>query len=221
MPGQSGRRAARVFVKICGVTNRSDAEHAIAAGADALGFNFWTGSRRYINPAIAREWIRDLPSSITRVAVLVDPSLPEVSKIGGSVDVVQLHGSETIALCRQLARRSIRFWKAIPATRRSRNCAEFGAELIVLDTEGKGRRGFGGTGVTFPWVWARDFISSNGTQKVIIAGGLTPDNVARAIEESRPHGVDVSSGVEAAIGRKDVCKMRDFVAAARALTEID
>ena len=209
---------ARIFVKICGITNRSDAESAITAGADAVGFNFWPGSRRYIDPSRAAEWICDLPGVAERVGVLVNPSIMQASAMARTVNVVQLHGSETTNFCRQLAAISVRFWKAIPATKSEFEVGNFRAERIILDTATGAA--FGGTGATFPWSWARDFIAANSVEKVILAGGLTPDNVAQAIEQTQPSGVDVSSGVEAAVGRKDVHKIRDFIAAARTVQRI-
>jgi phosphoribosylanthranilate isomerase len=206
---------ARIFVKVCGITNRFDAESAIAAGADALGFNFWPGSRRYIDPSLAAEWIRDLPGTVERVGVLVNPSTLQARTMARIVNVLQLHGSETTNFCSRLAAFSVRFWKAIPAAKSGLKVGNFHAERLILDAATETE--FGGTGATFPWSWARDFIAANTVEKVILAGGLTPDNVAQAIEQSRPYGVDVSSGVEAAVGRKDIHKVRDFVAAARAV----
>ena len=206
--------ATRVFVKICGITNRFDAETAIAAGADALGFNFWPGSRRYIDPLVAIAWIRDLPDEVDRVAVLVNPGLSEAYKIAEQMDVVQLHGKETTIFCKKLGEMSVRFWKAIPASRPHFAMDTFYAERIVVDTATNDS--FGGTGMIFPWQWAREFIAANIGQNVILAGGLTPANVAVAIEQAHPFGVDVSTGVEAVVGRKDIHKVRDFIAAARA-----
>jgi len=205
--------AAPVFIKICGITNRSDAEAAIAAGADALGFNFWPGSRRYIDPYGAIAWIRELPDEVERVAVLVNPALSQARSIAEQVDVLQLHGDEPTSFCRKLGEMLVRFWKAIPASRPHFAVDTFYAERVVLDAVT--HDAFGGTGMTFPWQWAREFIAANVSQKVILAGGLTPANVAEAIEQVRPFGVDVASGVEAAVGRKDIHKIRDFIAAAR------
>ena len=209
-----GTMATRMFVKICGITNRFDAETAIAAGADALGFNFWPGSRRYIDPLAAIGWIRDLPDEVDRVAVLVNPELSQACSIAKQMDVLQLHGKETTIFCKKLGEMSVRFWKAVPASRPHFAMDTFYAERIVLDTATNDS--FGGTGMTFPWQWAREFIAANVSQNVILAGGLTPANVAEAIEQAHPFGVDVTSGVEAVVGRKDVHKVRDFIAAARA-----
>ncbi len=209
-----GTMATRMFVKICGITNRFDAETAIAAGADALGFNFWPGSRRYIDPLAAIAWIRDLPDEVDRVAVLVNPELSQAWSIAKQMDVLQLHGKETTIFCKKLGEMSVRFWKAVPASRPHFAMDTFYAERIVLDTATNDS--FGGTGMTFPWQWAREFIAANVSQNVILAGGLTPANVAEAIEQAHPFGVDVTSGVEAVVGRKDVHKVRDFIAAARA-----
>jgi len=206
--------ANHMFVKICGVTNRFDAEEAIAAGADALGFNFWPGSRRYIDPLGAIGWIRDLSDEVDRVAVLVNPVLSQACSLGQQMDVLQLHGKETTSFCRKLGEMSVRFWKAIPASRPHFAMDNFYAERIVVDTATSDS--FGGTGRTFPWQWAREFIAANAKQNVILAGGLTPANVVEAVEQTHPFGVDVTSGVEAVVGRKDIHKVRDFIAAARA-----
>ena len=204
-----------MFVKICGITNQVDAELAIAAGADALGFNFWPGSRHYLEPAKAADWIRELPHTVVRVGVLVNPTESYATTIAATngIDLLQLHGAESPEFCLNLLETDIPFWKAIPMTGQETWLPDFHAKRIVLDTV-TGRK-FGGTGVPFPWAWARDLITGNPALELILAGGLTPENVGRAITESRPFGVDVGSGVEAPSGRKDIHRVRDFIAAAR------
>jgi phosphoribosylanthranilate isomerase len=204
-----------MFVKICGITNQVDAELAIAAGADALGFNFWPGSRRYLEPAKAADWIGELPDTVVRVGVVVDPTESYATTIAAinGIDVLQLHGAESPEFCLNLVKVDIRLWKAIPMTGPGTLLPDYHAERILLDTAAGAK--FGGTGVPFPWSWARQLVMANPTLELILAGGLTPDNVGRAIIESRPFGVDVASGVEERSGRKDIYRVRDFIAAAR------
>ena len=206
-----------MFVKICGITNQVDAELAIAAGADALGFNFWPGSRHYLEPAEAGDWIRELPDTVVRVGVVVNPTelyATTIAAIDG-IDLVQLHGAESPEFCLKLLEADIGLWKAIPMSGPGTSLPDYHAKRIVLDTA-SGRK-FGGTGVPFPWAWARDLITANPALELILAGGLTPENVGRAIIESRPFGVDVASGVEGRSGRKDIYLVRDFIAAARSI----
>jgi phosphoribosylanthranilate isomerase len=204
-----------VFVKICGITNPADAEAAIAAGVDAIGFNFWRGSERYLEPAHAAEWIRDLPDNITRVAVLVNPSpayAREIAAIGG-VDCLQLHGAESPEFCLSLVKAQIPLWKAVPIVEQGMPLPDYHTNRLLLDTAAGPR--FGGTGTPFPWNWARDLIVANPGREFILAGGLSPENVAEAVNQARPFGVDVASGVEVRPGRKDIYRIRDFIAAAR------
>jgi phosphoribosylanthranilate isomerase len=204
-----------VFVKICGITNQVDAELAIAAGADALGFNFWPGSRRYLEPAKAADWIRELPTFVIRVGVVVNPTESYATTIAAidGIDLLQLHGAESPEFCLNLVESGIRLWKAVPMTGTGTSLPDYHAERILLDTVAGVK--FGGTGMPFPWSWARDLVTANPTLELILAGGLTPENVGRAITESRPFGVDVASGVEGRSGRKDIYRVRDFIAAAR------
>jgi phosphoribosylanthranilate isomerase len=204
-----------VFVKICGITNPADAEAAIAAGADALGFNFWPGSERFLEPVEAAEWIRDLPGTITRVAVLVNPApayAKEIAAIDG-IDLLQLHGAESPEFCLSLVESQVALWKAVPMTGRDIPLSDFHTNRLLLDTVA-GQK-FGGTGIPFPWSWARDLIMAHPAREFILAGGLRPENVAEAIGQARPFGVDVASGVEVRPGRKDIYRLRDFITAAR------
>ena len=206
-----------MFVKICGITNPADAEGVIAAGADALGFNFWQGSERYLEPAEAAEWIRELLDTIIRVAVLVNPTpayAKEIAAIGG-IDLLQLHGGEPPDFCLSLVDAQIPLWKAIPMTGPDMPLPDFHTSRLLLDT-GVGPK-FGGTGTAFPWSWARDLIVADPVREFILAGGLSPENVAEAINQARPFGVDVASGVETRPGRKDVYRVRDFITAARSV----
>jgi phosphoribosylanthranilate isomerase len=205
-------------IKICGLTMPQDAAAAIDAGADALGFNFFAGSRRYVQPEIAEKWIAELPDGVDKVAILVDPSWDEAIAAAAlaGITALQLHGAETPAFCRRLMESGIRFEKAIPVTDSSSvaNLPDFHTSTLLLDSGGAG--GFGGSGRTFPWSIAQEFVHARPGMRVILAGGLEPENVADAVAMVRPFGVDVTSGVESSPGRKDHARMRDFIAAARA-----
>jgi phosphoribosylanthranilate isomerase len=204
-------------VKICGLTTPQDAAAAIEFGADALGFNFFPGSKRYLRMEAA-EWIAALPGNVEKVAILVNPSWEEAKLAVATADItaLQLHGAETPEFCRRLMENGIRFEKALPVTGPDSlaNMPDFFTPTVLLDSGGAGE--FGGSGQTFPWEIARDFVLSHPHLRVILAGGLTPGNVAEAVAMVRPFGVDVTSGVESSPGRKDHGRLRDFIAAARA-----
>lgn len=209
--------AARPRVKICGITNAADAEAAIEFGADALGFNFFRGSKRYLPLDAAKEWMAKLPAEIAKVAVVVDADWDEAVSLAALpfISALQLHGRETPDFCRKLAEEGIRFAKALPVTTPDslRDLPRFFTRTVVLDSASAVE--FGGSGRTFPWEIARGFVEANPDLRVILAGGLTPENVAAAIAAVRPFGVDVTSGIESSPGRKDHGLMRAFIAASR------
>jgi phosphoribosylanthranilate isomerase len=204
-------------VKICGLTTPQDAAAAIEFGADALGFNFFPGSRRCLRMESAGEWIAALPGNIEKVAILVNPSWEEATAAAATagITVLQLHGTEPPEFCQRLMKEGIRFEKALPVTGADSlaNVSDFFTGTVLLDSGGAGE--FGGSGRTFPWEIARDFVRTSPQFRVILAGGLTPQNVAEAVAMVRPFGVDVTSGVESSPGRKDHGRMRAFIAAAR------
>jgi len=204
-------------VKICGLTTPQDAAAAIELGADALGFNFFPGSRRYLPMESAGDWIATLPGHIEKVAILVNPSWEEAKSAAATpgITVLQLHGTETPAFCGRLMEEGIRFEKALAVTGANSlaNVPDFFTGTVLLDSGGAGE--FGGSGRTFPWEIAREFVQANPQLRVILAGGLTPENVAEAVAMVRPFGVDVTSGVESSPGRKDHGRMRAFIEAAR------
>lgn len=207
----------RTRVKICGLTTPEDAAAAIEFGADALGFNFFTGSKRYLPIDVSRDWIEALPAEIPKIAVLVNPRWDEAvtaAKLPG-ITALQLHGAETPDFCRQLAEHGIRFAKAWPVTTVDsvKNLPSLSTRTVLLDSSHAGE--FGGSGQSFPWQIARDFVAANPHLRVILAGGLTPENVAEAVATVRPFAVDVTSGVESSAGRKDHGRLRAFIAAAR------
>ena len=203
-------------IKICGLTTPQDALAAIELGADALGFNFFAGSKRFVGSDVA--WIGNLPGKVEKVAIVVNPGWVEavtIARVSGMTSL-QLHGAETPEFCRRLREAGIRFEKALPVRGAESlvNIPDFSTDTVLLDSSEAGQ--FGGSGRPFPWDLARDFIRANPHLRVILAGGLTPENVAEAVAAVRPFGVDVTTGVETGPGRKDHGRLRAFVAAARA-----
>ncbi len=201
---------ARVKVKICGITNWTDARRAIEAGADLLGFNFYAPSPRYITPAKARRIIRRLPKKISAVGVFVNESEEKILDIARSAGLngLQLHGDESQATVERL-NRSLSVIKAVRVRRpfRIRRLQQFRhAKALLLD--GFDRHRYGGTGRTFNWGVAR---RANSYGKVFLSGGLTPENVAEAIRVAKPYAVDVCSGVEAKPGKKDPARVKAFM----------
>jgi phosphoribosylanthranilate isomerase len=208
---------ARVRVKICGITNWTDARQAVADGADILGFNFYAGSPRYVRPAKAKVIVRRLPKRIVAVGVFVNESEPKMLEIARAVglDAVQLHGDEPPAMVERLrrSRPAIGVIKAI-RVRKSAVAKELGrfegASALLLD--GFDRRARGGTGKTFDWGIAR---RAKRYGRIFLAGGLTPENVGEAIRAARPYAVDVCSGVEAKPGKKDAARLKDLMRAVK------
>ena len=201
-----------MFVKICGITREDDALLAVAMGADALGFNFVSGSRRQIAPALARDIARRLPPEILTVGIFRDEAAARMVEIVNSAGLrgAQLHGRESAETTRWVRERVPYVIKAFAAGDPAlEQAAGFGADAILLDSPG------GGTGEVFDWTLAEG--RPDGV-KLILAGGLHPDNVADAVRRVRPWGVDVASGVEAERGepgQKDARKVRAFIENAR------
>jgi phosphoribosylanthranilate isomerase len=204
-------------IKICGLTTPQDAVAAIEFGADALGFNFFPGSKRCVRRETVGDWIAALPETVEKIAILVNPTWDEImaaAKTAG-ITALQLHGAESPEFCRRLMEHGIQFEKAIPVIDADSvaNVPDFFTRTVLLDSGAAGE--FGGSGRAFPWEIARDFVRGNPDLRVSLAGGLTPENIAEAVTLVRPFGVDVTSGVESASGRKDHGRMRAFIAAAR------
>lgn len=204
-----------VKVKICGLTNAEDAAAAVEAGADAVGFVFHKKSPRCAEAAVVKGIVKTLPPFVLPIGVFVNEDAKVVRDVVDScgLALVQLHGDETAAYCEALGRPVL---KAI----RLKDRRSF---LILAEFQGRaGVRGFlvdafssdayGGTGQTADWSLAAEASSA---APVLLAGGLTPENVSQAILQVRPYGVDVSSGVEASPGKKDHEKVRAFVRAVR------
>jgi phosphoribosylanthranilate isomerase len=200
-----------VRVKVCGITNAVDASRAVELGADALGFIFYKGSKRFIDPRDARPIISTLPPFISAVGVFVNQGIPEIIEavaVSG-IDTVQLHGDETPEFCAMLP------YKLIKAVRvqETVNTAEvelYPVRAILFDKHSD--ESYGGTGMSFDWGALRDIKLS---KKLILSGGLTPENVSLAIEIVKPYGVDVSTGVEDSPGKKNHAKMRKFIEAVK------
>jgi phosphoribosylanthranilate isomerase len=204
-----------VKVKVCGITNLGDALAALEAGADALGFNFYARSPRYIAPEDARRIIGALPREVLCVGVFVNESdAGEVERKAEAAGVaaLQLHGDESAEYCAALGGHRIIKALRVGEDFAPEQAARFPAQSILLDAYSPRARG--GTGETFDWELARR--TRELIAQLYLAGGLTPDNVASAIAAVHPFAVDVCSGVELAPGRKDAVRMRAFVAAVRA-----
>lgn len=199
-------------VKVCGITRLEDARAALNCGAQALGFVFYGPSPRVVAPEKAAAIIRQLPPFVITVGVFVGASAAEINRIGRTCrfDRVQLHGGEPAEMMDELERPAYRAFRL----KEQGDLALVEAapdRTVLLDTFDPGL--FGGTGRAFNWEWAR---ALGGARQVILAGGLTPDNVERALQTARPAAVDVSSGVEAEPGIKDHAKMAAFFQAAAA-----
>lgn len=200
-----------MFVKVCGITRVTDALHAVQHGATALGFVFWPRSPRHVTPERAAEIVAELPSSVITVGVFVNESVDGIQRTAAQarLTAVQLHGDEPPAFADSLAwpiLRSVTLEDARSA------CTAWAPEtMLLVDAADRERRG--GTGTTVDWTRAASVARQ---RRVVLAGGLTPLNVAEAIATVQPYGVDVSSGVEQAPGVKDFDKLARFLASARA-----
>jgi phosphoribosylanthranilate isomerase len=189
-----------------------DALMAIEAGADALGFVFVPNTPRYIHPEQAGSIIDQLPPFITTVGLFVNAEQQGIEAIadGCRLNLIQLHGDEPPDLCVVLSRRVIKAFRVKDELSLSR-LSDYRVSAYLLDTYVKGA--MGGTGKSFDWNLA---LKAKSYGRIILAGGLNPDNVASAVLQVRPYGVDVSSGVEARPGRKDSAKVKAFIRAVRA-----
>ncbi len=206
---------ARVKVKICGITNWADAQRAVAAGADFLGFIFYKDSPRYISPVRARRIAQRLPGRVSSVGLFVNETEDKTLEIARAVglDYLQLAGEEPPQMVARLARevpviRAVRVKKPF----RIRQLTPFKrASALLLDGYDPHLRG--GTGQTFNWDIAR---RAKRQGRIFVAGGLTPENVGAAIRAAKPYAVDVCSGVESKPGKKDPARLKAFLRAAGA-----
>jgi phosphoribosylanthranilate isomerase len=199
-----------MFVKICGITNEDDALLAVAMGADAVGFNFVQGSTRQIAAQVAYDITRRLPPEILTVGIFRNEHPSRVVDVAhrAGVKAVQLHGRETAADTQQVAKAFRWVIKVFSAGDPNLpRAGEYGTDLIMIDGPEPG------SGRAFDWALAGDAPYS---VKLILAGGLTPENVGAAITEVQPWGVDVASGVERSPGKKDAIAVKRFIENARA-----
>jgi phosphoribosylanthranilate isomerase len=202
-------------VKICGITTVGDGVLAARCGADAIGLVLWPQSPRAVDLAAARAISSALPPLVHRVGVFVNPTRAEVERAvaEAGLDVVQLHGDETPEFCRDLPARVLKAVRVGPGFDAGDALRfENAAGGLLLDTRVEGAAP-GGTGRAFDWALARSVRER--ARYLVLAGGLTPDNVGRAVAAVEPDAVDVSSGVESAPGRKDPARVRAFVRAVR------
>ena len=200
-----------VKVKICGITNLDDALLAVNAGADALGFVFFGASPRNVSTEQASAIIGRLPPFIQTVGLFVNESSFTINEIADTcgLDVIQLHGEESPDFCAKVKRRVLKALRVKNITSLE-PMASYQVSAFLLDAWSP--TAWGGTGQTFNWdIAASAAMDGN----IILAGGLTTDNIADAIRQVRPYGVDVSSGVEATFGKKDPAKINEFVRKAK------
>lgn len=203
-----------VRVKICGITNLADAQVAVEAGADALGFNFYEKSPRFIATREAAEISRALPLFTLRVGVFVNPAEDLVQRAIGecSLNLLQFHGDESPAFCTQFGLMSMKAFRVRDASS-LKELPNYRTDAWLLDAYSP--EALGGTGEKFNWDLAVE--AQKLGKPVFLAGGLTPENVAEAIRQVQPFAVDVSSGVESAPGKKDHAKVRAFIKSAKSL----
>jgi len=204
-----------VFVKICGVTNEEDALLAVALGADALGFNFVSGSPRQVTPSDVEFIVRRLPAAVTTFGVFRDERPKKVVEIVHSIGLggAQLHGREPVSEVRYVKERVPLVIQAFAAGDPSiTTVREGGADIVMMDAAQPG------SGRVFDWALAEGVPPG---MRLLLAGGLTPENVAEAITRVRPFGVDVATGVETerGSGRKDPARLRRFIETVRSTAE--
>lgn len=217
-----------VFVKICGLTSRADVEAVAARGPDAMGFVFWRRSRRRVAPQDVAEWSKAIPPPILKVGVFVDETAEEIERVAetAGLDVSQLHlfpwprggglgiqplekSAADFQVTGKNGRKTSKVWKVVHLGRESAAAANpAGVDAFLVDQYSA--ESPGGTGLTVDWSAARAFVERS-PLPVLLAGGLTPENVAEAIRQVRPWGVDVSSGVEERPGRKNLRLVQDFI----------
>jgi phosphoribosylanthranilate isomerase len=201
-------------IKICGIKTVDDALAAMDAGADLLGFNFYPNSPRYISVGQCRDVMSVMRKygQITYVGVFVNASVAEIRATmeTAALTLAQLHGDETSEMIRSLDGRAFKAFRGVPD--RLNGFAREDAPALLVDASVKGA--YGGTGMTADWKSAAELAKHI---PLLLAGGLTPENVAEAVRQVRPWGVDVASGVESSPGMKDAAKMKAFVKAVKRL----
>ena len=203
-------------IKICGIKTVTDAIAAIKAGADLIGFNFYPKSPRHIDVGVCRNITSVMReyAHITLVGVFVNASVAEISATMETcnLDLAQLHGDETPELMQSLNGKAFKAFRGIPQS--LNGFARKDVPALLVDASVKGV--YGGSGVTADWTSAAELAKK---YPLLLAGGLTPENVADAVRQVKPWGVDVASGVESAPGEKDTSKMKAFVKAVQQTTD--
>ena len=194
-------------IKICGITRPEDAQCAAEAGADAVGMIFYASSPRAVDVRRARDIVQDLPPFITRVGVFVNETAYTVANIADTcgLDVLQLHGEETPEYCNGFAQKVVKVFR-IQDTVDLEIMRSYTVDAWHLDTQDT--KLYGGTGRSFDWRLAAE---AQSVGPIILAGGLTPDNLREALEQAQPYAVDISSGVESEPGIKDHEKIRRII----------
>lgn len=200
-----------MFVKVCGITRPDDAAVAVECGASAIGFIFWPKSRRWIEPEAARAIARTLPPFVTPVGVFVDESVDHVNRVASLVGLgaVQLHGDEAPEVLSQIERPVVKAVGRVDDTTASR-----WPQRVTILVDADDRVNYGGTGRKADWSAAATLAA---TRRVILAGGIRPENVLDAVATVRPFGIDVSSGVEDAPGIKNAERIRALFEALRGI----
>lgn len=211
-PTDLGRSA----VKICGIITGDQAAAIIDLGADALGINFWPKSKRYIALDEAAPWLRELAGTVPRVAVTVNASDDELRTIhdSGVIDFIQLHGDETPDRVGELTQQGLPVFRAMGVKDRAmlESATAYESPTLLLDAYAPTE--YGGSGETMDWSLGAEAVAKWPHRQIILAGGLKPENVAAAVRQVRPAGVDVASGVEVSPGMKDLNLVRAFIEAA-------
>ncbi len=198
-------------VKICGITNIEDALQAVEAGADALGFVFYEKSPRFVSPIEVKKITAELPPFVTTVGLFVNESVTRIRRTmaAAGLNAVQLHGDEQPDACRIEPLSVIKALRVRDAASLE-GASAYPVAALLLDAWCE--ENYGGTGKSFDWQLAKRL---TGKQPLILAGGLTPENVLDAVRQVKPYAVDVSSGVEIAPGRKDQQKVAEFICRVR------
>jgi len=209
-------------IKICGLTDVVDAVEAARAGADAIGLNFYPKSPRFIQPEQARPIVEALPAEVVKVGLFVNAPTADVCRTFDQLglDLIQLHGDEPPTFLTHLGDRPVMRafrlggGRLSPVARYLDECRQLGymPRLVLVDAHVKGA--YGGTGQVADWQALKEYPLDTSVPPLVLAGGLTPDNVAEAIRAVRPAAVDTASGVEAVPGRKSDVLMQRFVTAA-------
>jgi phosphoribosylanthranilate isomerase len=208
----------RLFVKVCGLTRLEDAVVCGEAGVDAIGINFFPGSKRYHGIEEAREWLPEVPAGLLRIGLFVNASIGEIERVAGSglLEGIQLHGDEPVVFTEAVQQIGLPVLRAV-ALREERDLERIAvdpAEAFILDAFAPGV--YGGTGHRCDWPLAARAVREFPEKVLILAGGLTPENAGEAVRAVRPAGVDTASGVEVRPGVKDGGMIWGFAGAARA-----